>query len=89
MRAKVVHSDVIEELLGEIDPVEYAVVENSMRIAAKINEALRTQNISIKQLSDSLGYNSSYMVTQMMSGTFQFHQQLLEKLEQHLNIKLQ
>lgn len=88
MKAKVIHSDVIEELLGEIDPVEHAKVVFSMTTAAKIDDAMKEQNISIKQLSDSLGYNSSYMVTQMLSGTFQFHKQLLEKLEQQLNIKL-
>jgi hypothetical protein len=50
MKAQSITSDLLDKILGEIDPVEFRKVENKMVMASRISNAMKEQEITLPML---------------------------------------
>ena len=82
------NSDILDDLLDSITPLEQAKIDAKMVIAAKIADAMKEKGWKNKDLLDALKKENPSVVTKWLSGTQNFTVDTLVELEQVLNIKL-
>lgn len=86
-KAKKIESNLLDELLGPVDPVAYAQVRNTMMLAKKIDEARCKKGWSKAEFARKMGRKPSE-VTKWLSGTHNFGVHLLTELEIMLGTRL-
>ncbi len=86
-KAKKIESNLLDELLGPVDPLAYAQVRNTMMLATKIDEARINKKWSKVKFAREMGRSPSE-VTKWLSGTHNFGVHLLTELEMKLGIRL-
>lgn len=82
------NSNLIDELLDSISPLEAIKIEKKMLIAAKIDDALRAKGWKNKDLLTALGKSNPSVITKWLSGTHNFTMDTLVELEYALEINL-
>ena len=82
------NSDLIDDVLDSISPVEAKKIEKKMLIAAKIDDAIKAKNWKNKDLLRALGKNNPSVITKWLSGTHNFTIDTLVELEHSLGISL-
>ncbi len=82
---KKIESNLIQSLLSTADPMESRRTRNRMLMATHIQDAMKTQKISKKQLAEKLGKSPS-IVTKYLSGTQNLTMDTLSDLEYILGV---
>jgi ribosome-binding protein aMBF1 (putative translation factor) len=82
---KKIESNLIQSLLSTADPMESRRTRNRMLMAVHIQDAMKLQKISKKQLAEKLGKSPS-IVTKYLSGTQNLTMDTLSDLESILGI---
>lgn len=90
MKAQSVTSDLLDKILGEIDPVEFRKVENKMRMAAKIGDAMKEQEITLPMLVSKLSGKKfdRTKILELLAGCLNPSLDLISELEIILKTKL-
>jgi len=86
-RAKKIESNLLEDLLGPVDPLAYEKVRNTMMLAKKIDEARCKKGWSKTEFAREMGRKPSE-VTKWLSGTHNFGTHLLTEIGVKLGIRL-
>ncbi len=86
-KAKKIESNLLDELLGPVDPLAYAQVRNTMMLAKKLDKAREDKGWSKAEFARKMGREQSE-VTKWLSGTHNFGVRLLTELEMKLGIRL-
>lgn len=73
--------------MSQIDEREYEKVKNRMKLAAKISDTLKEENLSQKEFAKMLGKKPSE-VSKWLSGTHNFTHDTLIDIQSVLNIEL-
>jgi predicted transcriptional regulator len=86
-KPEIYSSDFLDGFFKEITPKETSKVKKRMSLAAKIDDALRSQGWRKGQLAEALGKSPSE-VSKFLSGTHNFTIDTLMDIEDVLNIQL-
>ena len=86
-KARAYKSEIINNILSEVSPLEAYQIERRLLIAAKIDDALQTKGWGKKQFADSLGKQSSE-ITKWLSGSHNFTINTLAEIEYVLGTNL-
>lgn len=78
----------IDEILGGVDPSEAAKVVAKMQVAAKIADGIAQKGWSRKDFLASIGRDNPSVATKWLSGTHNFTMDTLVEIEQALGISL-
>ncbi|HWK07517.1 MAG TPA: helix-turn-helix transcriptional regulator [Puia sp.] len=81
-------SDLIGDLLNDINPQEGARIDYKMQLAAKIYAGLKSKGWKSLQLAEALNLKSPSLVSKWLSGTHNFTVDTLVDIQQVLGIKL-
>ena len=81
-------SNLINDILTSITPIEAAKIEKKMLLAAKIEDAIKAKDWKNIDLLKALGKDNPSIVTKWLSGTHNFTMDTLIELEQALDIRL-
>ncbi len=85
--SKIENKYVLNQLLHDITPTEQHRVDNKMRIAVKIKEAMETKGWKKVDLAKALNKEKS-VITLWLSGTHNFKIDTLSDIERVLQVKL-
>lgn len=77
----------LDSIISMRDEREYAKVKSRMKLAAKIADALKEQNISQKEFAEKLGKKPSE-ISKWLSGTHNFTHDTLVDIQSILGIEL-
>lgn len=77
----------IFDILDNEPEVEFLKVANRMQISAKIDDEMKKKNWSKKDLVKALGKYNTTQVRRWLSGTYNFHCDLLTELEFVFGVK--
>ena len=86
-KVKNYNSEIIDEILSEISPDEYQLVEKKMLLAAKIDEAIKARGWQKQDLAKALRKRPSE-ISKWLSGTHNFTIETLWEIEKVLNVEL-
>lgn len=86
-KPKKIERNLLDELLGPVDPLAYEQVRKTMMLAKKIDEARCKKNWSKVEFAREMGRKPSE-VTKWLSGTHNFGVHLLTEMEMKLDIRL-
>ncbi len=85
---KTQNTNLIDDLLKEISPLEQSKTDAKMIIAAKIDEAMKAKGWKKKDLLEAVGKGNPSIVTKWLSGTHNFTVDTLVEIENALGIQL-
>lgn len=77
------NSNILDDILSEINPVEQEKTDKRMMLAARIDKARKAKHWTKKQLAEALGKQPSE-ITKWLSGTHNFTSDTLFDLERVL-----
>lgn len=80
-------SDILDEFFKEKDSLLEKKVAFKMRIAARIDDALKAKRMRKKELAQLMGKTSSE-ISKWLSGTQNFTIETLIEIEHYLNVEL-
>ena len=80
-------SDILDDLLNEIDPQEMRKTEKRMSLAAKIADGIKAKGWSKSEFAGKMNKQPS-VITKWLSGTHSFNSDTLFDIEEVLEIEL-
>jgi len=85
---KTYSSNLIDDLLDSIDPLDQEKVDAKMMLAAKIADAMKARKWKKQDLLRAVGKDNPSIITKWLSGTHNFTVDTLIELQHALDIKL-
>ncbi|WP_422358581.1 hypothetical protein [Reichenbachiella sp.] len=79
------NSDLFDELLDSISPIESKKIEYKMALAAKLDDAIKAKGWRKKDLLQALGKENPSIITKWLSGTHNFTTDTLIELGEVLD----
>lgn len=86
-KARNYQSDILDDLLNEIDPAEMRKTEKRMSLAAKIADGIKAKGWSKSEFAAEMNKQPS-VITKWLSGTHNFNSETLFDIEEVLDITL-
>ncbi|NLF43870.1 MAG: helix-turn-helix transcriptional regulator [Bacteroidales bacterium] len=86
-KAKKHNSSILQELFDEISPLEMEKARTKMKLAANIEDLMKSENLSKLQFANKVGKNPSE-ITKWLSGTQNFTVDVLTEISMALGVDL-